>query len=44
MQGPCPIIWDIRRTPSTATVTPATGVNPELNRELLDLSLNIPNQ
>jgi len=34
MQGPCPIIWDIRRTPSTATVTPATGVNPELNQSV----------
>jgi len=34
MQGPCPILWDVRRNPSSATVTPATGVNPELNQSV----------
>ncbi len=43
MQGPCPILWDVRRNASNATVTPATGVNPELNRELTYLLSNTLN-
>jgi len=29
-QGPCPIVWDLRRPTSSASVSSASGVNPEL--------------